>query len=234
MTDAPRPAAAAPAQIAKGALRRLAMSKLEPTPANYARAYADEAGEPAPAGGALPARARPQVDRLVARATDDPALRSELSAALMDGRHDELQKALDRSATASTAAAQAWAQLIDRLARGLERGGKNWTGARKKDSLQRVLDSSRSDAVRLQQRLRQLISAWEKDQADVDVDTLASDSGTAAMPSANAAAAASKAAATAATTAVTAPAAAPAAAVAEARGGEKVVVDLGEIGRAHV
>ena len=195
MTDTPRPAAAVPAQIAKGALRRLAMSKLEPTPTNYARAYADEAGEPAPAEGALPARARAQVDRLVARATDDPALRGELSAALMDGRHDELQKALDRSATASAAAAQAWAQLVDRLARGLERGGKNWTGARKKDSLQRVLDSSRSDAVRLQQRLRQLISAWEKDQADVDVDTLASDSdnGPAATPAAAPAANASAA-----------------------------------------
>ena len=33
----------APAQLAKGALRRLAQAKLEPTPANFARAYAEEA-----------------------------------------------------------------------------------------------------------------------------------------------------------------------------------------------
>ena len=182
MTEASRPAAAAPAQIAKGALRRLAMSKLEPTPANYARAYAEEAGEPVPAEGALPARARQPLDRLVARATDDQALRAELSTALMDGRYDELQRALDRSATAASAGAQAWAQLIDRLARGLERGGKNWTGARKKDSLQRVLDSSRSDAQRLQQRLRQLITAWEKDQPDEDVDTVVADGSPPATP----------------------------------------------------
>ena len=173
--DASRPASTAPAQLVKGALRRLAMSKLEPTPANYARAYAEESGEPLPADGALPARARPQIERLVARATDDPALRTQLCGALMDARFDELQRALDHAASAATTASQAWAQLIDRLARGLERGGKNWTGARKKDSLQRVLDSSRSDAQRLQQRLRQLITAWEKDQPDVDIDTVAPD-----------------------------------------------------------
>ena len=39
--DAQRPVTL-PAQLAKGALRRLAAGKLEPTPANYARAYADE------------------------------------------------------------------------------------------------------------------------------------------------------------------------------------------------
>ena len=173
--DAARPASPAPAQLAKGALRRLATSKQEPTPANYARAYAEESGEPMLPDGALPARARPQIERLVARATDDVALRAELAGALMDARFDELQRALDRAASAATAASQAWAQLIDRLAKGLERGGKHWTGARKKDSLQRVLDSSRSDAQRLQQRLRQLITAWEKDHPDVDIDTVAPD-----------------------------------------------------------
>ena len=178
--DATRPAGPAPAQLAKGALRRLALSKQEPTPANYARAYAEESGQALPAEGALPARARPQIERLVARATDDAALRTELCGALMGARFDELQRALDRAASAASASSQAWAQLIDRLVRGLERGGKHWTGARKKDSLQRVLDSSRSDAQRLQQRLRQLISAWEADRPDVDIDTVAPDSAAAA------------------------------------------------------
>ncbi len=168
--DADRPA---PAQLAKGALRRLAAAKLEPTPANYARAYADEAGEPLPAEGALPARARVLVDRLVMRTSDDATLRGELSSALMEARYDDLQRALDRGVGAAAAQAQAWAQTIDRLAKGLERGGRHWTGARKKDSLQRVLEGSGSDSQRLQQRLKQLITAWEKDQPDdsVDVET---------------------------------------------------------------
>ena len=181
----PGAAAPVPAQIAKGALRRLAMAKLEPTPANYARAYAEESGEPLPGEGAIPARARPQIERLVARASDDATLRAELASALMDARYDELARALDRGASAASAAAQAWAQLIGRLARGLERGAKNWTGARKKDSLQRVLDSSRSDAQRLQHRLRQLVSAWESDQPDADIDTASPEAGAGATSTAS-------------------------------------------------
>ncbi len=101
------------AQIAKGALRRLALDKLEPTPDNYARAYRQEAGEPpVPAEGA------------------------------------------------------AIAGLIERIVRGIERGSKGWTAARKKESLQRVLDGSRSDAKRLQQRLTQLVASWDTDPAD--------------------------------------------------------------------
>ena len=84
--DAQRPATAMPAQLAKGALRRLAAAKQEPTPANYARAYAEEAGEPLPPEGALPPRARAAVDRLVMRATDDTTLRGEITGALMDAR----------------------------------------------------------------------------------------------------------------------------------------------------
>jgi diguanylate cyclase len=114
---------AAPAQIAKGALRRLAVAKLEPTPENYARAYAEEAGQPLP----------PAAD--------------------------------------AKGQGPAWATLIEKLVRALERGGRQWTPARKKDSLQRVLDGSRGDVQRLQQRLQALVTAWDGDRApDADVD----------------------------------------------------------------
>jgi diguanylate cyclase len=103
----------APAQLAKGALRRLAQAQQEPTPENYARAYAEEAGQPPPA----------------------------------DAR----------------AAGAQWAGLIERVVRGLERGARQWTPARKKESLQRVLGGSASDASRLQQRLQSLLQAWESD-----------------------------------------------------------------------
>jgi diguanylate cyclase len=62
--------------------------------------------------------------------------------------------------------AHAWAALIERVVRGVERGGRNWTAARKKDSLQRVLAGSRSDPAKLQQRLQQLIGSWDTDTAD--------------------------------------------------------------------
>ncbi len=119
-TTAARPGAETlPAQIAKAALRRLVLDKQEPTPENYARAYAQESGEAAPA------------------AADGAAL----------------------------------ATLIGKLVRGVERGGRHWTSARRKDSLQRVLEGSRSDSKRLQQRLTQLAASWDADAPDAGVET---------------------------------------------------------------
>jgi len=159
----------APAMIAKAALRRLAMSKLEPTPENYARAYAEEAGEAAPS--LFPERAKPLLEKLVQRAADDPALRDELLKALLHGQWEALPRLLERAAEGSAAQAQAWAALLERVARGLERGGRQWTTGRKKESLQRVLEASRSDLQRLHQRLKQLVGGWETDTLDGSVDT---------------------------------------------------------------
>ena len=64
----------------------------------------------------------------------------------------------------------ALATLIERIVRGVERGGRQWTMARRKDSLQRVLSGSRSDATRLQQRLSQLLTSWDSDSADSGVE----------------------------------------------------------------
>ena len=74
-----------PAQIAKAALRRLVIAKLEPTPENYANAYQQEAGEPvaAPAAASVPER---------------PAEPS----------------------------GEQWAELIDRIVRGVERRSRQW------------------------------------------------------------------------------------------------------------
>ena len=130
--EATRPAAltgsaADNAQLAKAALRRLALDKLEPTPENYAKAWRQEAGEPPPA-----------------LAEDGPAI----------------------------------AALIERIVRGIERGSRGWTTARKKDSLQRVLSGSRSDAKRLQQRLSQLVASWDSDAGEVEAAAPASDDDT--------------------------------------------------------
>jgi diguanylate cyclase len=59
-----------------------------------------------------------------------------------------------------------WSTLITRVVRGAERGGRQWTTARKKDSLQRVLESSKSSGQRLHQRLSQLVSSWDSDTLD--------------------------------------------------------------------
>ncbi|HEY2189434.1 MAG TPA: GGDEF domain-containing protein [Caldimonas sp.] len=65
---------------------------------------------------------------------------------------------------------EALAVLIERIVRGIERTGHNWTPARRKDGIQRVLASGRGDPKRLQHRLSQLVNSWEGDSAATPVD----------------------------------------------------------------
>lgn len=151
---------ATPAELAKAALRRLAQGKQEPTPENYARAWAEEAGEAVPGQG-LPARAKPVFEKMASRLLEPGEDRQNLLKDLEQGRWDAAMRVVERATESHSAQSQAWAQLIERLARGLERSGKQWSVARKKESLQRVLDSSRSDLQRLQHRLTQLVGSWD-------------------------------------------------------------------------
>ena len=117
-------------ELAKLAFRRLVRLQLEPTPDNYARAYAQESG------------VRVDAPPLAAVGTDAQV----------------------------RAQGAVWAVLTERVVRNLTRGGKQWTGTRRKESLRRVFDGSRSDAARLQQRLQALMKAWEEDLPADGVD----------------------------------------------------------------
>lgn len=163
-----------PAQLAKAALQRLAQARLEPTPENYARAYAIEAGDAAPAANAaVPERLQQLMSKLISLALPSGGTRQELQAALREQRLDELQRQVDKllDVAGPGAQAEALAQAIERLVRGLERGGKHWTLARKKDGVQRVLELGRSDSGKLVKRLGQLIASWDKDDDGSGVET---------------------------------------------------------------
>ena len=161
-TSATKPAGEqSPAQLAKGALRRLATERLEPTPENYARAYRLEAGNPK-GSSVLPQRAQRILEAVASRAFDADATHAsaEFSRAMAEGQWDHAERAME---SAPGAAGEALALLIERIVRGVERGGQNWTVARRKVGIQRVLDASRADTRRLQQRLTQLVTSWEGD-----------------------------------------------------------------------
>src|SRR4051812_4544849 len=124
---APQRAAAAasdalPPQLAKAALRRLVMEKLEPTPDNYRRAYLQESGGATPP--VLPAAALPVIERLVARAlaAGTESAQSDLNNALQLGRWEQAERLLDAPAMhngSSSAEANALAVLIERIVRGV-------------------------------------------------------------------------------------------------------------------
>jgi diguanylate cyclase len=155
---ATRPVTGAAATIAKATLQRLAQARLEPTPENYARAWAESGG--APVESTLPVAARSAIEKLAARALpEDRGRQGELVQQVMLGRWAAASHLLEAGSGGGTG----WAALIEQLVRGLERGGRVWTMARKKESLQRVIDSSRADGVRLRERLGQLAHSWERD-----------------------------------------------------------------------
>jgi diguanylate cyclase len=158
------------ADTAKAALRRLALSKQEPTPENYARAWAEEGGAAATAAPSAPsAQGKAVYERIAVRLFEEPAQRDELARSLQKADWEAARGLVEIASGNQLALAQGWAQTIERLARGLERGGRQWTAARKKDSLQRVLDANRSDIARLYQRVKQLVASWDGDAADETV-----------------------------------------------------------------
>jgi diguanylate cyclase len=171
-----RPPSATPAQLAKAALQRLAQARLEPTPENYARAYAIESGVEAAspaAAGANAERANALIGKLISLALPSGTTRQEMQTSLREQRLDELLRQVERQLELHGPAAQAesLALSIERLVRGLDRGGKRWTLARKKDGIARVLELTRNDSQKLVKRLGQLIATWDKDGEGSEVDT---------------------------------------------------------------
>ena len=186
MQELHRPALPA-AQIAKAAFSRLTQAQLEPTPENYARAYAMESGVDSPAAKTaaaasanttLPERAQPLLAKLLTLGVQNSQVRLDVQVSIREARWDDalrLVERLQQGADGPGAQADALAQVIERLLRGLERGGRQWTVARKKDGVQRVLDGNRSDIQRLVKRLRQLVASWDSDVADANIATVDND-----------------------------------------------------------
>jgi diguanylate cyclase len=164
LRDAAAPPATLAKQFAMAALRRLALAKLEPTPENFARAYDEEQGvAPRPV---LPARALPLLQRMAGALLREEAGRDALVQSFVRGRWQQAEQQLDALAGDDGARADGWAALIEKLVAGVERGSRQWTRARRKDGVQRVLAGSRGDAQRLQHRLSQLVASWEGDADD--------------------------------------------------------------------
>jgi diguanylate cyclase len=78
-------------------------------------------------------------------------------------------------ATSPSVSGAQLAELIERVVRGLDRGSVQWTLARRKDSLKRVLEGSRGDALRMHQRMSGLLSSWDEGGADATLEVEDSD-----------------------------------------------------------
>lgn len=154
-----------PSEIARETLRRLAMSRTPPTPDNYLRIYHEIAGS-TPTETAFPEAFVRQLARQLPRNNAERTrlarqLEQALAARDASGAQAALNAYFDQLSAEET---PAWNELIPQLIRQWEGRQLGWTTARKRDSLNRVLNAGDSNA--LFARLQALLRAW--DQAPID------------------------------------------------------------------
>ena len=159
-----------PSEIAREALRQLALRRVAPTPDNYRKLYHEIAGT-RPDDDALP---EAFVRKLACRLPRDNAERQrhghQLDQALADGRSKAAEAALERYLESlKLGEPQAWNELIGNLLRQWEARQTGWTPARKREALDRVLGAA--DPAALYTRLQGLLKSWT--QAMTDADALA-------------------------------------------------------------
>src|SRR3982750_3736056 len=105
-----------------------------------------------------------------------------LAAERLEPTPENYERAYRQEAGEVPESSEALAVLIERIVRGMERTGHNWTPARRKEGIQRVLASGRGDARKLQHRLSQLVNSWEADSPATPVGVGAPASASASLP----------------------------------------------------
>jgi diguanylate cyclase len=172
-----------PADIAREALRRLALQRKLPTPDNYRSLYEEIAG--GAAAEPFPERAlKSLLARLPRDTTQQLRLARKLEEAVAAGEWNAFGTALANLLEAREP--PPWSALIRELVAQLERRQAGLTPARKREALEHVLAGGAGDAEQLFQRLRGLIQSWTQQAAAAAVEELpgAADAGAARPESA--------------------------------------------------
>lgn len=154
-----------PSEIARETLRQLAMRRVAPTPDNYRKLYHEIAGTRGD-DNELP---EAFVRKLARRLPRDNAERQrhvrQLEQALADGKPKAAEAALEHYLDGLKLAEQpAWNELITTLLRQWEARQTGWTTARKRESLDRVLNAA--DPTTLYTRLQGLLRGWSQSATD--------------------------------------------------------------------
>lgn len=150
-----------PSEIAREALRQLALRRVAPTPDNYRKLYAEIGGmrtdDDAPSEAFLRKLAR----RLPRDVAERQRLGREFDQALGSGQLKVAEDALGRYLDGLKAVEQpAWNELIINLLRAWEARQQGWTTARKREALERVLNAAEPAA--LYSRLQGLLRGWNQ------------------------------------------------------------------------
>ncbi|MBL8488567.1 MAG: diguanylate cyclase [Rhodocyclaceae bacterium] len=152
-----------PSEIAREALRRLALRRIPPTPDNYKALYHEIAGTPA--AEAFPERHLKAIAAALPRATPDQLrLARQLEQAAGEQSWDQLRAAIAEAARQAGSEAPAWGPLLKEFLAQYERPVAGMTAAKKRESLEHVLAAS-GNADILFGRLQSLVRSWAQGEA---------------------------------------------------------------------
>lgn len=159
-----------PSEIAREALRQLALRRVTPTPDNYRKLYTEIAGTRSDDEAPSEAFLRKLARRLPRDLAERQRLGRELDQALNAGQLKAAEDTLGRYLDGLKATEQpAWNELIISLLRAWEARQQGWTTARKRDALERVLNAAEPAA--LYSRLQGLLRGWNQVPTETGLDS---------------------------------------------------------------
>jgi diguanylate cyclase len=149
-----------PLEIAREALRRLAMRQLQPTPENYRSLYHEIAGTKA--DDLFPERALKLVVSTLPRLNPGHIeFTQRLESAIASRSWSAISGSLVGLMRAQAAPQRKWTALLKDIFRQLERTHVSISADQKYQGLQQILDSSNGELDALYTRLSALIDKWE-------------------------------------------------------------------------
>ncbi len=169
-----------PSEIAREALRLLAVRRLSPSPENYQALYSEIAGTAGQLSQAVPARElKALVASLPKETVGQQRLARRFEQALAGKQWDEIREGLSELVRQLGKESDlAWNELFGDLLRQWENKQAGLTIARKRESLERVLASGTANSELLFGRLQGLVKAWSQNAPGAD-DLLVGAPGTA-------------------------------------------------------
>ncbi len=169
-----------PSEIAREALRRLALKRTPPTPDNYLALYHEIAGTVA--AEVFPEKTLKTLVAALPRTTPQQLrMARQFDTAVAEKSWDSLKAALLAISTAAGVEQPQWAGLIRELLVQLERVHVGITTTKKREMLEHVLKSSTATDV-LFTRLQSLLRSWSQEQTAEAGPQLVEDEITTAAP----------------------------------------------------
>ncbi|AUN95512.1 GGDEF domain-containing protein [Pseudazoarcus pumilus] len=150
-----------PLDIAREALRQLALKRVAPTPDNFRAAYADISGQPV---GDFPFETLTSIaDHLPRDTPEREQLAARFARAVESGNWDQVREALGATFAALSATRPSWAELLRELMSLLDTPHQNLTRARKLAAVDHVLAANTANPETLFARLSGLVQGWQRE-----------------------------------------------------------------------